>query len=371
MISNLDTVGTNMKNRDYKIDFFKGIAMLMIIFVHSTQKFLGINDILASISEFGQMGTQIFLVLAAHNAVFSFERRNKNVKQWWKSRIKSIIPAWWLSIILYVLINFTIVDILKIKNVYRSSTNIKGIIINAMGLNGLVPKYNNNVVPGGWYIGTLVILFVFFSKLYQILKNRTKREKYLFLVSICFVDICIFLCVGNVVGYDFVRNNSFVYFLFINQLPVFCIGILYAIEGKTINKTKGKFYLVIGIVSLIISIVMFYSEIWWIYCIVPTLFAIAYICLYIGIGEVIKFEQSRIKRAICWIGKKSYFIYLTHVLWVFYLPGVLYYICMKFNVRYLPTVYWCILIIPMVLLSCLSAKIFEKITGFVKKKLNF
>ena len=83
MTLNLDIVGTDIKNRDCKLDFFKGIVMLMVILVHSTQKFLGINNTLALISKFGQMGTQIFFVIAAYNAVISYEKRNRNVKQWW------------------------------------------------------------------------------------------------------------------------------------------------------------------------------------------------------------------------------------------------------------------------------------------------
>lgn len=72
---------------------------------------------------------------------------------------------------------------LKIKNVYKSSTDILGIIINVFCLNGLIPQYNNNIVPGGWYIGTLVILYLMFPITYFILKKENAKLQYATLIG--------------------------------------------------------------------------------------------------------------------------------------------------------------------------------------------
>lgn len=77
----MSNLSTNYIKRDNKIDFFKGIAMLMIIFVHSTQKFPGINNVIRQVSRCGQLGTQMFLVLASYNAFshLTKERECKNM----------------------------------------------------------------------------------------------------------------------------------------------------------------------------------------------------------------------------------------------------------------------------------------------------
>lgn len=92
--------------------------------------------------------------------------------------------------------------------------------------------------------------------------------------------------------------------------------------------------------------------------------------IYRGIGQI-RLKTEIISRSVCWIGKKSYYIYLTHVLWVFYLPGVLYFICTKLQIKYFPTIYWGIMFIPIIILSCISAYIFEKLAEMLKKILVF
>lgn len=60
-----------MQKRNPLVDIFKGIAIIMVIIVHSAQTFElpeGINYI----PKFGQMGCQIFFLLSSFTMIYSF-----------------------------------------------------------------------------------------------------------------------------------------------------------------------------------------------------------------------------------------------------------------------------------------------------------
>lgn len=67
-----------MGNRFPLVDIFKGIAIIMVILVHSAQTFelpKGINYIL----NFGQMGCQIFFLLSSFTMIYNFRGGGKNI----------------------------------------------------------------------------------------------------------------------------------------------------------------------------------------------------------------------------------------------------------------------------------------------------
>lgn len=360
---NLD-LDNKVIGRDSKIDFFKGIAMLMVIFVHSTRKFPGINEIIYNVSGIGQLGTQIFLVLTGITSVFSYEK-NKNKKTFMKKRLGSIIPAWEISIVMYVVINTIIVDVLHIRNVYESSNDLIGILVNVFLLNGIIPKYNNNVVPGGWYVGTLIVLYMLFPMIYDIICSLPQKIlKKNFLVVLILWTI-IWRVIGKFFGPHLIENNSFLYFSFLNQMPAFIIGVGIAYNnGRYIKRELLDItQLFKGIVYILAASILFLSKLWWGYCVVPTMFALGFSFIYIAIPTI---EQKRRSIAIIsWIGKNSYYVYLTHVLWVLYLPGVVYFAAELFEINYYPTAYWLVLLMPMILLSCLSAVILKKTVMYI------
>jgi len=51
-----------VKKRDIKIDFLKGVAMVLIVLLHSIQFLNGIPTIIRVPVLFGQMGVQLFFV---------------------------------------------------------------------------------------------------------------------------------------------------------------------------------------------------------------------------------------------------------------------------------------------------------------------
>lgn len=62
-----------MYTRNKQIDFFKGIAIIMILLAHSTQRIEGLN-LVNQLFSFGQMGCQIFFLISGYTISLSWKR---------------------------------------------------------------------------------------------------------------------------------------------------------------------------------------------------------------------------------------------------------------------------------------------------------
>jgi peptidoglycan/LPS O-acetylase OafA/YrhL len=68
-----------MKDRLDAITAYKGIAIMMVIMVHSAIRF-DIPNSLSFITRFGQMGCQIFFVISGFSLMLSFDRHQYSLK---------------------------------------------------------------------------------------------------------------------------------------------------------------------------------------------------------------------------------------------------------------------------------------------------
>ena len=55
---------------DY-IDIARGIAILMVMLVHTSQAVNGVSQLVGDIDRYGQMGVQLFFVASAYTLCFS------------------------------------------------------------------------------------------------------------------------------------------------------------------------------------------------------------------------------------------------------------------------------------------------------------
>lgn len=114
-----------MQKRNPLVDIFKGIAIIMVIIVHSAQTFElpeGINYI----PKFGQMGCQIFFLLSSFTMIYSFCGGGK---LFFVKRIKRLLPGYWSIIIFNFILTFSIITISG-KNLLWTSDNPIDYIIN-------------------------------------------------------------------------------------------------------------------------------------------------------------------------------------------------------------------------------------------------
>ena len=120
-------------------------------------------------------------------------------------------------------------------------------------LNGLVPSANNNVVPGGWYTGTLAVIWIIYPIICKASeKCNNKSVFFSWLIVLC----CICgVVVGVVCNVDTVARNSFWYFSFINQLPCILIGMIVAEKkDKCISPILATMLFVVAIIIFMMRI---------------------------------------------------------------------------------------------------------------------
>jgi peptidoglycan/LPS O-acetylase OafA/YrhL len=139
---------TNSRERDF-IDLCKGVAILMVILVHSAQPFK-LPSPWAEVLAMGQMGCQMFFVLSGYTLCRSLDTKQLTFTHFMKRRVTRIIPSWWGIICCYLLIGNISIRVLGC-NFTGSNLNIWDVIINLLLLNGVVyGEVNNRVVRGGW-----------------------------------------------------------------------------------------------------------------------------------------------------------------------------------------------------------------------------
>lgn len=173
---------------------------------------------------------------------------------------------------------------------------------------------NNQTIRGGWYIGTLVILYLLFPWI------RLLFQKYTRLIMIVLSLICMMIIVGISMISEkwYCGNNSFTYYSFINQFPSFLIGMsLYHANSK---EKKCKHALLAGIIFMILSIYIFNSDFQFAFVIVPTLFSMS---IYFLLIHTLSRKSNRTyPKFLIKFGDLSYPIFLTHFFIVYEMASV-------------------------------------------------
>lgn len=241
------------------MEVLRGYAILMIILVHSHQMF-SLPCISSAILDFGMMGCQIFFLISGFFSLRDYGNK-RDVLTYYKRKLIRIAPGYWLTIIIGAIVVALSILLFGVNKI-GIHLSIDSIIPNFFLINGVVPGYaNNNVVRGGWFIGTLIVLYIlspFISQLYKRINNC-----YLFLPFVAFIISSFFLLEVGYLCEDLVcYRNSFMYFSFINQMPVFILGMSLRVEYEKSCREKigknGIAYLLLGLFLLAISIFIFY-----------------------------------------------------------------------------------------------------------------
>ena len=203
-----------------------------------------------------------------------------------------------------------------------TSDNPLDYIINLFFLNGLVPgNANNRVVLGGWFVGTLVIFYLLFPLMYR-LYFRLSRNRYIFFPLL--IVLLSFTFMYIMAEFDerlYCSNNSFVYFSFVNQLPVFALG--FTLFDLVEQKIAVKYSLMKGIILFLICVWLFFTPISYAFVVIPTLFTLSVIFFFIHFNDRTIDNNKIITKLIQKFNKYSFPIYLTHTFIVWYFMKVI------------------------------------------------
>ncbi len=298
----------NTKNnqRIWQVSFLRGIAIIMVVLVHSAQPFK-IHGL-----EFMQMGCQIFFVLSGFTLALSYDKHYTDYKSFLQHRYTRLLPGYAMTICLGLIVS-GISTLLFKKNITGIDTNLADIIINLFMIHGLFPtKANNRVVRGGWFVGTIVLLYVTFPFFMKLFKNKKDNKLTNFNIVFLFIFINCVIAVILKTTLDYtIENNSFEYFSVVNQLPSFILGIVLYNFKDRIDYNKEKLLLMIFLLG--ISIIVFYIEYTFSFVLLPGIFSIFTIYLFVLLRKLPDNTSNNIiVKSISKIGDISFPIYLIH-----------------------------------------------------------
>ena len=89
------------------INSIRGIAILMVVLVHTANNIDGLSVFSKYISSYGQMGVQLFFVASAYTLCLSAEyrsRENHKLKKYFIRRFFRISPIYYLGILIYFIV---------------------------------------------------------------------------------------------------------------------------------------------------------------------------------------------------------------------------------------------------------------------------
>lgn len=297
----------SIRKYDY-IDAVRGLAIILVVLVHSSQHVKPESSWLSAIMNEGASGVQFFYIASAITLCMSWAARKSNelhpIRNFYLRRVFRIAPMFYLAIALFLILNGT-------KASYFSPNGISWWFVpaTALFLHGFHPETINSVVPGGWSVAVEMTFYLVFPFLMCI------RKFYYFLILLM---VCIFLQQYNakVSSYIFEYDDKqkylidgFAFFNFFSQLPVFIIGIMsYMFLAK--NKTVDlKVALLGGVAFLALSVEFWNSYQSFVshHVIAGGMFAIFAIFLAYNPWKIF------VNRLTVFLGRLSFSMYLVHI----------------------------------------------------------
>ncbi|MDD2660890.1 MAG: acyltransferase [Methylococcales bacterium] len=215
---------TDIKKYDY-IDALRGLAILAVVLVHSSQSVAPNNAILLWLMTQGQTGVQLFYIASALTLCMSWVARSSHemfpVRNFFIRRFFRIAPLFYIAILFYISVNGFSPD-------YWSPNGIKWWFAptTALFLHGFHPETINSVVPGGWSIAVEMSFYLILPFLIVKIKS-IKTCLFFFIISLALYDLNKVI-ISHLFFYPKDQQylvNNFSFFSFLSQLPVFLIGI--------------------------------------------------------------------------------------------------------------------------------------------------
>lgn len=289
------------------IDVLRGLAILPVVALHASEYVNGLWGPVQSLFDAGRMGVQLFFVASAITLCLSTARRDEP-RPWLSFYIRRyfrIAPLYYLGIVLYLLSSIPF-NYLHGQGAHADSDyNLPNIAANVLLIHGFYPPANNNIVPGGWSIGTEIAFYLIFPLLF-LASQRLGKWRLGAAGLIIALSGASEVVIGWLSGH-WAENTDFEYFSLLNQLPVFLIGILayYGLKSASRRLLPAA---VLGILSLIAAASLSRPKAHLSYFFIPILCA----CAFSALALLLSQWRVSYPKLLVGIGKRSYSIYLLH-----------------------------------------------------------
>lgn len=296
------------------IDALRGYAILLVIFVHSSQMIGGLQGYVYQIGDQGARGVQLFFVASAITLCMSYHRRTDGVGAFYIRRLFRIAPMFWLAIIY-----FTLKDGVGPRGLEPDGIGATHIILTTLFAHGFLPSTFSSVVPGGWSIAVEMMFYAVFPILVSYIKSwRAAAVAALIALAPAAIAYASIQAAAKHVtpqSWNVVLN-------FVHQLPVFLIGMTayFIIRDEGHEVVRRPFQVAfISLMPVVIVLEAYYRfGIGWAEFGFHASFAVAFA------GIAITLERFRsttfVNQYIVWIGKISFSGYLWHLALIHAVP---------------------------------------------------
>lgn len=294
------------KLRLHYLDAIRGIAVLMVLTLHSTElsDISGFPAIMSRFITSGKFGVQLFFVVSGFTLFFTLAQENKTKLNFYVRRFFRIAPAYYVAILAY--------------SWYNNNWGV-GPLLNFMFLHGFSPKYINSIVPGGWSIGIEMFFYLLVPYLFSYI-NDLPKAIYFLVFSFIIKTLAYYLLKLPILE-SLATDGSFIYFWFPNQLPAFAMGfvLFFILYRKTEFSTQLTSSLLIFFGMVLLSIVInfpLFSE----HLLVALIFTL--IIAVIARSNPIAWLENKL---LLFIGRISYSAYLCQYMNIFLIKKIKFY----------------------------------------------
>jgi peptidoglycan/LPS O-acetylase OafA/YrhL len=344
-----------IKNNKEKLSFvdeMRGLAILMVIFVHAAQPIKGLSAAMLSVSEYGQMGVQLFFVASAYTLCLASVRRKGEalpLLSFFVRRFFRIAPLYYMAIAFYYLIYVLKSHFLTKMNIAADPYTLLNVLSNVFFIHGFVPAANNIIVPGGWSIGTEMAFYMVFPLLFILFDRLHARgigSLYMLVALTVLINIIAQWLLGSLFDKP-INNNTFYYYHLLNQLPVFLTGmvVFYSHQSAGFGQSRATIWkLGAGFfICSALTVLLWKSGIGFAFAVIPFTSGLAFSFLL----NLLRAMPTSIGW-LCKTGRVSYSMYIFHFVFAFQFVRVF----MKIMPTFVPANL--VLIINFVLISVLS-----------------
>lgn len=211
------------------VDSLRGIAVLLVVAVHTSGFIAPESTWLATFANLGPRGVQLFYVVSAFSLFLSFANRQAahqlSYRAYFIRRIARVAPTFWLAMALYLLVFGVAPRYWAPNGVTRTD-----IALTAVFLNGWSPTAINSIVPGGWSVAIETTFYLVLPFCFICIRSLPAA------VVATVVALVARYVIGNWVFStqlpEFAQNERYLIYSYVwefwlpAQLPVFMLGIV-------------------------------------------------------------------------------------------------------------------------------------------------
>lgn len=312
---------------DY-IDALRGVAILLVIFVHVQQRcdMQTFPAWMVTLGSSGARGVQLFYVVSALTLFHSLHgragREARPIANFFLRRLFRIAPLFWCAMAFYLWHDgrgprYWLGDAERITDA--------NILATATFANGWNPYWITSIVPGGWSVAIEMTFYLTIPLWFAVVRSLRAAWWLTLLATVAAIGLNRLL-----LAYPLISNQpfwwNFVQLWFFNQLPAFCLGLVtyfllrdaaarrsVSHDGDIAQPTAALRQAADGRLMLGGALALFGLLAFETNSLLPTpaVYGLVFLLLTLGVA---RFPHGLlVNRFFCFFGTISYSAYLSHV----------------------------------------------------------